>query len=120
MSTPHDGTDHTGSGSRPPHDQPSSTIPAGEYIIGGPGCHLCFPRQNERAQLTEEQRADLEHVFQAVDQKRRRTWRSMGLDPGPPRVSTLYPPKETVIGYDHGRVITNHPRPPFRRDSPAW
>ena len=95
MNTPNDGADHTGNGSHPPLDQPSSTIPAGEHIIGGPGCPVCFPRQNQRAQLTEEQRADLERVLQAVDQKRRRTWRSMGLDPGPPRVSSLYPPKDT-------------------------
>ena len=95
MSTTHDGANLTGNGSHPPHEQPSSTIPANEYIIGGPGCPLCFPGQDEPAQLTEEQRADLERVLQAVDQKRRRTWRSMGLDPGRPRVSALYPPKET-------------------------
>ena len=41
MRTPHDGADHTGNGSSPSNDQPSSTIPAGEYIIGGPGFHLC-------------------------------------------------------------------------------
>ena len=95
MSTPHDGAHHTRNGSRPTDDQPSSTIPAGEYIIGGPGCPLCFPSQNEPAQLTEEQRAHLERVLQNADQKRRRMWRGMGLDPGPPRVSSLYPPKET-------------------------
>ena len=95
MSTPHNGAQQTGNGSSPPNDQPSSTIPAGEHIIGGPGCPVCFPNQNEPARLTEEQRADLERVLEAVDQKRRRTWRSMGLDPGPPRVGSLYPQKDT-------------------------
>ena len=78
MNTPHDGADHTGNGSHTPHQQSPSTIPADEHIIGGPGCPVCFPNQNEPARLTEEQRADLERVLEAVDQKRHILWRDPG------------------------------------------
>ena len=95
MRTPHDAAEQTGNGCHEPHHQSPSTIPADEYIIGGPGCPMCIASQEEPTRLTEEQRSGLERVLLAVDQKRRRAWRSIGLDPAPPRVSFLYPTKET-------------------------
>ena len=74
MSTPHDGTDHTGNGSRPPHDQPSSAIPTGEHIIGGPGCPACFPRQNEPTRTLEERTPNLQRVLKRLEQQRHILW----------------------------------------------
>ena len=64
MRTPHDGADHTGNGSSPSNDQPSSTIPAGEYIIGGPGFHLCSAmKKDEPTRTLEEQTPNLQRVL---------------------------------------------------------
>ena len=78
MSTPHDGADHTGNESRPPLDQPSSTIPASEYIIGGPGCPLCFASQDEPTRTLEEQTPNLQRVLQRMNQQRHILWRDPG------------------------------------------
>ena len=96
MNTPNDGTNHTDDESHAPHDQRPAANPASEYMIGAPGCHLCSAMKKEvPSRSLEEQTPNLQRVLQAVDQKRRRMWSSMGLDPGPPRVSNPYPPEET-------------------------
>lgn len=79
MSTTHDGASHTGNGSHPTDEQPSSTIPADEYIIGGPGCPLCFASQDESTRTLEEQTPNLQRVLQRLNQQRHSMWR----DPGP-------------------------------------
>ena len=74
MRTPHDGADHTGNGSSPSNDQPSSTIPAGEYIIGGPGCPMCFASQEEPARILEERTPDLQHLLKRLKQQQHILW----------------------------------------------
>ena len=79
MNTPHDGADHTGNGSSPSNDQPSSTIPAGEYIIGGPGCHLCSAmKKDEPTRTLEERTPNLQRVLKRLAQQRHRMWRDPG------------------------------------------
>ena len=78
MSTPHDGAEPTGNGSHPNDDQPSSTIPAGEYIIGGPGCPMCFARQEEPAPTLEERTPNLQRVLKRLKQQQHILWRDPG------------------------------------------
>ena len=81
MITPHDGADHTGNGSHLADDQPSSTIPADEYIVGGPGCHLCSAMKKDvPSRSLEKQTPNLQRVLQRLHQQRHILWR----DPGSP------------------------------------